>query len=110
VDIDDASFAEAARLALGRREPIEPGVHLVMGELEREVRHCLAQPETHADALRLLRFVETMVSDPRAPSELANAVAISFVELHDLDALDRAELEATCPTVFAILRDQASRR
>ena len=104
---DGASFAEAARIALRGAERFER-VHDAMGALAREIRRCIGAGDDDAAALRLLRFVETAVSAPRAPTEFANAVAISFVDLDELRALDLEALESAVPTVLAILRRQAA--
>jgi hypothetical protein len=96
-------------LAAGLQENRD-AVHAQMELLGGAVSEAIAREDEQA-ALAICAFVANALQQPRASSELANAVAISFVRLEDLmrRAAGRAVLRRCPDPVRQILEEEAAR-
>ena len=101
-----ARFPELA----GALRGVPEAIHLQMSVLGQTVRAALGRGDA-ASAERVCAFVEKALAQPRAESELANAVCVSFVEREEFlaSATGQEVWNRLGPLVKRTLDEQAER-
>ena len=110
----NAEFSrDAMRLFEGLRDELADNADLLhpqMGTLAGAVRRSVESGDIGL-SLRICEFLGAVLANPKAISEIENAVAISFVEAHELRATDvgRMLLERMPDRVRSVLLEQERR-